>query len=145
MQLWSQYFLTAPTLMANKQLGIPPSPSPKQIAIYISTGRLPEPLEALHHQHAQWILAIWLAGWIPASTVCIFRQNQPLEYLGMGKSHFRGQSACADWWVTHSFAPSSRAFIRKWIPRVFQCLMTYRSSFHKVGLTIADLKNKPVN
>lgn len=35
MQLWSQYFLTAPTLMANKQLGIPPFPSPKQIAIYI--------------------------------------------------------------------------------------------------------------
>lgn len=35
MQLWSQYFLTAPTLMANKQLGIPPSSSPKQIAIYI--------------------------------------------------------------------------------------------------------------
>lgn len=35
MQLWSQYFLTAPTLMANKQLGIPPPPSLKQIAIYI--------------------------------------------------------------------------------------------------------------
>lgn len=145
MQLWSQCFLTAPTLMANKQFGIPPSPSPKQIAIYISTGRLPESLRALYHKHAQWILAIWLAGWNPASTICIFGQNQPLKYLDMGKNHFRQLSACAaDKWPIPLLHPQE--LLSKWISEVFQYLMTYRSPFyHKVELSIADLKNRPVN